>query len=65
MHFPFAINQSRTWYYAENVLTALLSITTTSGKPGGTASLLLDSQGKALGQVLLSKTISVPATLIL
>jgi hypothetical protein len=31
---------------------------------GGTASLLVDSQGKSLGQMLLSKTISVPAELI-
>ncbi|MCW8327824.1 DUF1446 domain-containing protein [Photobacterium sp. SDRW27] len=32
---------------------------------GGTASLLVDSQGKALGQMLLSITISVPASLLL
>lgn len=31
---------------------------------GGTASLLVDTQGKALGQMLLSKTIRIPASLL-
>ncbi len=31
---------------------------------GGTASLLVDNQGKAMGQMLLSKTISVPKSLL-